>query len=420
LSVSSTLTAIEQRFHTLPPPDKRTTTSPVKFISGLVASVSKDGRVRSVASLRRGVIALTGIRMNRKTFWERLSAKRLQSLLSFLITGLMKELGQRFGITDEFLAVLQVKAVLLLDSTSSTLPKGARKIFPGARKNVAPAALKFHCLFDLFGGTMKWFDLTEGKRHDRKGFPPLEMLKGCLIIFDLGYWDYCLLAALKAQGSFFLSRIKSNAIITVVEVVRGLPKHRFEGRHLFGRRMPKRKWRIIEVIGEFRHYGKPVLTARVIGFWNPIEKRYHWYVTNLAVAAQLIYPLYRLRWQMELVFKACKSSLSLADYTSANENIIRSLTLASLIGKLISFALGKNTIADMEPLKQAAFSFQRAATLMTHIAHDLFQFITTQCKKYRNQILTKLENLANELYDPNYRKRDSSLRRVLNLAANAW
>ncbi len=55
-----------------------------------------------------------------------------------------------------------------------------------------------------------------------------------------------------------------------------------------------------------------------VGFWNPSEKCYHWYITNLKVAAHLIYPLYRLRWQIELIFKACKQSLNVNRLTSNN------------------------------------------------------------------------------------------------------
>jgi hypothetical protein len=418
LAKSNILEAIKQRIHSLPGSDKRTKSSPVEFISALVTSVTKDGRIRSVANLRRSFLVLSGVPMDRGSFWERLSAKRMVTLLTFLVMQLMEELGRHCGIGKELLTVLQVKAVYLLDSSSSTLPEGAKKAFPAPRSNVIAAALKFHCLFDLFGGTMKWFALTEAKQHDRKGFPPLELLKGSLIIFDLGYWDYCLLAALKEQGSFFLSRIKSNAVITVVKVVRGLP-NRFEGRTLFGRRMPKRKWRIIEVLGEFRHSGNTILTARVVGFWNPDEKRYHWYVTNLTIVAALIYPVYRLRWQLELVFKACKSSLALADHSSANENIIRSLTLVSLVAKLIGFAIGKKIVAQMDEQKQAAFSFQRAAMLLTHVGQSFFNFLMEEEQNYRKQLEAQLEAFANELFDPNYRNRETSLRRVYNLACAA-
>jgi hypothetical protein len=415
MKLRNILQAIKQRFHEIPEEDSRAKTGPMEFISALITSLAKDGRIRSLANLRRSVAALTEQTMDRGAFWERLAAKRLYTLLMFLATQLIKELGGYCGISRALLTSLQVKAVYLLDSTSSTLPKGAKKIFPAPRKNVVPAAIKFHCLFDLLGGAVKWFDLTEATMHDRKGFPPLELLKGCLIIFDLGYWDYCLLAALKDQGTFFLSRIKSNAMITVVEVVRGLPKDRFEGRTLFGRRLPKKKWRIIEVIGEFRHYGKAVMQARVIGFWNPVEERYHWYVTNLTLAAHIIYPLYRLRWQLELVFKACKSSLCLADQPSANENIIRSLTLVCLISQLIGFALGKKVVSLMEPEKQTAFSFQRAAMLLTHIGQNFFRFLMNNGTRFLDPLIRQIRALGLELIDPNHQHRETSLQRLNRL-----
>jgi hypothetical protein len=412
MKLRNILQAIKQRFHEIPEEDARARTGPMEFISALITSLAKDGRIRSLANLRRSVAAFTGQTMDRGAFWERLATKRLCKLLTFLATQLIEELGGHCGITRPLLMSLQVKAVYLLDSTSSTLPKRAKNLFPAPRKNVVPAAVKFHCLFDLLGGAVKWFDVTAATTHDRKGFPPMGLLQGSLIIFDLGYWDYCLLAALKDQGTFFLSRVKSNAVITVVKVVRGLPKEQFEGRTLFDRRMPKKKWRIIEVVGEFHHYGKTVLQARVIGFWNPVEKRYHWYVTNLAIAAQLIYPLYRIRWQLELVFKAAKSSLALADQPSANENIIRSLILLSLISQLIGFALGKKVVSVMAPEKQTAFSFQRAAMLLTHVGQTFFCFIMNRGTRFLDQLMRQIQALGLELIDPNHRHRETSLQRL--------
>jgi hypothetical protein len=72
----------------------------------------------------------------------------------------------------------------------------------------------------------------------RNSFPDVQSLKGKLIIFDLGYWDYGLLAQITSVGGFFLSRVRSSACIDVVKVVEGLPK-RFEGwGDLFDRRFP--------------------------------------------------------------------------------------------------------------------------------------------------------------------------------------
>lgn len=417
MELRSILKAIKQRFHCLPEKDNRANIGPLEFVAALVTSLVKDGRLRTLATLRRGVSALTGISLDRGAFWERLATKRLLELLTSLVLELMLELGRKCGVTNELLAVVKVKAILILDTTSSSLPKKAKKIFPAPRKNVVPAAIKFHGLYNLFGGTLSWFDLTAATTHDRKGFPPLELLKGSLIIFDLGYWDYCLLAALKASGAYFLSRVKSNAVITIVKVVEGLPKKRFRGRQLFSCRLPNPKRKLIEVIGEFRHYGTVILHTRVIGFWNPIEKRYHWYVTNLTVAARVIYPLYRIRWQLELIFKSCKSSLSLADQPSANENIIRSLTLLSLVAQLIGFAIGKKAIANMNEEKQNAFSFQRAAMLLVHIGHAFFRFLMSDAQEQLRQLLHQIKALVEELLDPNYQHRETSLQQLHSAVA---
>ncbi len=69
------------------------------------------------------------------------------------------------------------------------------------------------------------------------------------------------------------------------------------------------------MLAEKVHNGE-TLACRVIGFWNPSEKCYHWYMTNLKVYAYVIYPLYRIRWQIELIFKACKNSLNANQITS--------------------------------------------------------------------------------------------------------
>jgi hypothetical protein len=91
------LEAIKQRFHEIPEEDVRAKTGPMEFIGALVTSLAKDGRIRSLANLRRSVAALTEQTMDRGAFWERLATKRLCTLLMFLATQLIKELGGYCG-----------------------------------------------------------------------------------------------------------------------------------------------------------------------------------------------------------------------------------------------------------------------------------------------------------------------------------
>jgi len=62
-----------------------------------------------------------------------------------------------------------------------------------------------------------------------------------------------------------------------------------------------------------------------------------WLKGKLTVFASVIYMLYRIRWQIELVFKGCKCSLNPDEkMTTNNDNIIGALILSSIIA---SFAL---------------------------------------------------------------------------------
>jgi len=144
--------------------------------------------------------------------------------------------------------------------------------------------------------------------NDRKRFPEVASLKGKLIIFDLGYWDFNLFHEIDVVSGFFLSRVKSNAVITVSDVVKGSGKQ-FVGEKLSSESLKKKRKKIIAFIGKLGA-GKDPKSYRIIGIWNPRKKKYHWYVTNLNVSSSVIYTLYRIRWQIELIFKGCQRSLN--------------------------------------------------------------------------------------------------------------
>jgi IS4 transposase len=298
----------------------------------------------------------------------------------------------------------------LVDASSITLRASAKNHFPGTR---TAAGIKWHASFDILTGMLTWFQLTPTAVHDRKCFPEVALLKGKLVICDLGYWDYGLLYAIESAGGFFLSRLKSNAVIYITEVVQGLSKQRI-GQALLSIDWSHKRSNIIEVFTVKAHDGK-LLRWRVIGFWNPVEEGYHWYITNLMAAAYLIYPLYRLRWQIELIFKACKSSLNANQITSSDENIIESLLLASIAAHLSARTLFNIGIEQLKEEQQLAISFQRVAKVAVVLARDFIIFLLNSSREHFDNLLHKIKLFANEIFDPNYKKRETSLMRINRL-----
>lgn len=411
MSESDSLVVLKKCFSKVIPDkeDGRTNISLLQFIVNLVFCYFGDSRIFSLESIRKKIKGNLMKSYSRSAFWERLSGKRLKYLLRKVVAELMVNLNLSNRVNKDILHLLGVKAIKAVDSSSITLKDVAKRAFPGT---FTDASIKWHVCFDILSGMMGWFQLTSGKVHDSKCFPDINSLRGELIIFDLGYYNFSLLYALENSGCFFLSRLKSGAVIHISEVICGL------SRDVIGTILPlnltDNKGDIIEILTEKTHNKQPFV-FRVIGFWNPTEECYHWYISNLKAAASLIYPLYRLRWQIELIFKACKSSLNANEIPSGNTNIIESLLLASIAGCLSSHVLLNVGTEQLNEEERLASSFQRAAKTSVELAKDFVMFILDSSQAYLDILISKIKLFAPELFDPNYRKRETSLMRVHRL-----
>jgi putative transposase len=394
----------------IPAQDGRTDISPLMFLVVLVFSYLGDSKTFSLECIRRTMQSHLNKKISRSAFWERLSRRRLKQHLRAVVAELMKAFSAKTLRCEKLLEQLKVTAILVHDSSSITLREGAKARFPGTGSK---AGIKWHACFNALTGVVEWFRLTPSRTHDRKCFPDLPLLKGKLILFDLGYFDYDLMLAIDNIGGFFLSRLKSNAVISVVEVVQGLSK-RALGKSLLSLDLPRKKGEIIEAIVE-KVCQAGTLRYRAIGFWNPVEKCYHWYVTNLTVPACIIYPLYRFRWQIELIFKACKNSLNANQITSGDKNIIESLLLASIAAHLCTHTILTSSLTHLDEEQQQAISFQRIAKVAVVLSREFVMFLLHRAKEHLDHLLEKIKLFASELFDPNYKKRETSLRRIYRM-----
>ena len=402
------LNVLKQCFETaVPAKDARTAVTHLAFVVNLVFCFLGDSKTFSLETVRRSMISHLNQSISRSAFWERLSGNRLRRSLHDLITELMAKFSALHQVNETILKKLGVTAIELVDSSSITLLAKAKHDFPGTRTK---ASIKWHASVDLLSGLLAWFQLTPGRRHDRTCFPDVASLTGKLVIFDLGYWDYSLLYSIENIGGFFLSRVKSNAVIRIQEVVQGLSK-KAVGQSLFALKLRRKKDDIIEVIIEKIHENNR-LRYRVIGFWNPIEKQYHWYITNLTAAAYLMYPLYRLRWQIELIFKACKNSLNANAIPSANKTIIENLLLASIAAHLSTHTIIRIGTGVLTQERKWAITFQRVAKVAVVLGRDFLVFLLHSSQENFNNLANKIKLFANEIFDPNYKKRETSLGRL--------
>ena len=391
----------------LPSQDQRTEISPYDFVVNLMFCFRRDTKLASLEGLRRTMKERLRKNISRSAFWERLSRKRLNTFLTRAVSILMTQLCQKAGYGTGLLKQLGVSGMQLVDSSSFTLWDGLSERFPGT---LMSAGIKWHACFNLLSGTLSWFEFSSSASHDRHHFPKIQSLQGQLTIFDLGYWDYSLLLAIERIGGFFLSRVKSNAVLPIAEVISGLSPGSI-GKELLSLPFRKKRQDVIEVRIEKPHQGQK-LSCRAIGFWNQTEHLYHFYLTNLRVPAAIIYPLYRLRGQIELIFKSNKSSLNADPMTSNNPNIIENLLLASLAGHLASSSISSIGQAQLKREQKFAISFQRVAKIAVLLAEDFVGFFLEHTSRAFENLLWKIRLFADEIFDPNYKHRETSLMRL--------
>lgn len=388
----------------MPTSDRRVKISHLQFVVFVVFHFLGDAKQSSLASLRRFIMAETSIYISRGAFWERLAGNRFKKIMESLVEKLMSHSIGAALLASDILRLLKVTGIFLIDSSSIKLSDEARKHFPGTRSR---AGIKWHACFDLFSGQLKWFKLTASKVHDRKYFPAASLMEGKLIIFDLGYFDYRLLFELIEAGAFFLCRLKTNSVVTVQTVVSGLRPSCVGQSLLTACDLNRYRGKILEVIIE-KDTGKNRLNCRAIGFWNEDEKRYHWYLTNLSITAVIIYSLYRLRWQIELIFKACKNSLNANAIPSSDRNIIESLLLASIAAHLSSQTIYEIALTALSPEESLAISCQRTTHIFSSLKNSFIHCILNPIKENIKIIIQRIYLMIHELYDPNYREREPS------------
>jgi len=100
----------------------------------------------------------------------------------------------------------RLTAVVLLDSSTLTLPAALALWWPGC--STGTAALKLHVRYDLCRGCLSGLVVQEGRISDRSTTMQTAPLpRGARRISDLGFFTLGVCAAMTAQGVYWLSRL---------------------------------------------------------------------------------------------------------------------------------------------------------------------------------------------------------------------
>lgn len=196
-------------------------------------------------------------------------------------------------------------------------------LFDWAKFRRTKGAIKLHLLLDHDGYLPSFAVITEGKVADVKVARQFRFDPGTILADDRGYNDYELFGRWTAQGVFFVTRLKANAVYEVVGD-RPVPLNR-----------NVLKDQLIELRGA-RAEEKCPHPLRLITFYDPDKDKIFLFLTNhMDLGASTIAAIYKDRWQIEIFFKALKQNLKIKTFVGTSANAVKTQIWTALIAMLL-------------------------------------------------------------------------------------
>lgn len=312
---------------------------PYALLMVVVLGLVVRGRT-SIAQLGQIYGDVTGCRLARSSFWDRLSPS-FARLVSWLLDTVV---CQARGAPPRPPGVLACFSdVLVADSSVVKVHDSLRGVWKGTRRNSAKAALKVHAWIRAFTGELVKYRITPEAYGDSRAFGIDHALRGVLMLFDRGYASPSLWRRVDAVGGYFLTRIPKGWNPVIVSENR---RHRGRARSLSGRKLRDAlsglHRGVVDVNATFRcrvrgYGGGPARIVeqefRVVALRRP-DGEYAVYATNAPGAmlpAEDVWNVYRLRWEVETFFKTAKSGCALSESPSKSRHRVETLVHAALL-----------------------------------------------------------------------------------------
>lgn len=272
--------------------------------------------------------ACDGMRNRDNKFFEDVYFSLVRHYQSFLSD------SRTFGLT--------FKEVLLIDSTTIRLFSDILKGVGRNPKNDGKkkGGLKVHMLIDAVQSVGRFIKVTEAKVHDKNFLKELDLISYSMVVFDRAYNYYNQFALWTTKSVFFVTRIKKNAVYTVIETLREHKKEK-------GKAMVLRE-EIIEIgycpedeNGKKQTKQKKKLRLKKVCYQDEKDRYYEFITNSMESTAEEVAFLYKKRWGIELLFKKMKQNFQLHYFYGENENAIRTQVWCTLIAQLLMTVIQK-------------------------------------------------------------------------------
>ena len=231
---------------------------------------------------------------------------------------LMQRARREYVGTD--LAVDVDNAVYALDASTIDL---TLSLFPWAKFRKTKGAIKLHTMIDLRGNIPAFLIITDGKVHDVKAAPLIQIEPAGIYLVDRAYIDFDWLRSIDETDAFFVTRLKRS--IRWTRVIS----------HPVNKALGLRSDQEILLFSKQSKAKYPKRLRRV-SFRDETQNRTLVFLTNnFTLSAETIAALYKARWEIELFFKWIKQNLKVKRFYATSSNAVKTQIWIAMIVYLI-------------------------------------------------------------------------------------
>ncbi|KAA6344141.1 hypothetical protein EZS27_000695 [termite gut metagenome] len=352
-----------------------------------------------------------GIQIRKQSLAGRFTSQSVDYIQSVLKEVISERLN--FIYSDRLLTGF--KRVRIKDSSKIMVPSNMESNYPGCGGDIhsrSKAGLSIQYEYDLKRGEITALSITAGNRNDRAdaGQSASQMDAGDLIIRDLGYFSTDVFEKCLDSKAFFLSRLDAstnvydmeNKLISFKSVYKEMSESGILQKEMnvfIGKkkRVPVRlilgivpeevyKQRIRQKTQKSKGQGRGQLTEE-----TKTRSRFSLFITNAdreALPMEHAFPLYRLRWQIELNFKIWKSVFKIDKLQQMKEERYITLLLTKLLLIIINMQIiysVQQFFADRRPDKIPIISLNKAMKTFSSLFDEIFSMFR---QNYRKMTIT--------------------------------
>lgn len=372
------------------------------------------GKDRKIADLQRTYIAATGQKLCRSAFYDRFSRSLVVFLRQAVVFAIESVWPNGSGLSGSLGAF---RDLILVDATIIRLHALLHKTYAACRTNHTKAACKLHLIYSVTGKSEQKVKLTGERTRESRTLGIEKWVRGCLLLFDLGYFKYALFDRIDHFSGFFISRLKGLCNPKIVALNVACPGR---ARSLIGQKLKdvlkglKRQCLDIQVEVRFSrriYKGKRTWVKRqfrVVGIYDEETAGYHLYITNISpekLTAEQVAKTYAGRWIVELIFKQLKSYFQMDALPSGKQEIVEALIYTALLTMAVSRTI--QNLLEVDALQtqnpdqaERHFPLLRLAAVIRDVAQKLLDAVLEEARVPIVN-LSLWEIIRNQAVDPN-------------------